>query len=110
MALLTVQIATQLGVIPSFVAAGAGGDTFANSARESLWVKNGSGVSINVTINSVLACDQGFDHDLVIAIAAGAEKIIGPFSTVRFNDVSGILGVTYSAVTTITVAAVKTGT
>lgn len=109
MALLTVQIATVAGIVPSFVAAGAGGDTFSNTGRESLYVKNGSGASITVTINSLLNCDQGFDHDFVVTVAAGVDKVIGPFATNRFNDGGGLVGVTYSAVTTVTVAAVRTG-
>ena len=107
MAQLTVQKISQTGLAPAFAAAAAGGDTFANGGRAILHVKNGGAGSINVTINSVKPCDQGFDHDVVVAVPAAGERIIGPFDPARFNDSSGNVSVTYSGVTTVTVAALE---
>ena len=107
MADLTVQVISLSGIVPSFAAAAVGGDAFLNSGREYFHVKNGSAASINATLNSVAACNQGFDHDAVVAVAAGAEKLIGPFPKARFNDAAEKVQVTYSGVTTVTVAAVR---
>lgn len=107
MADLTVQQLALAGVTPTFGAAAAGGDTFTNSGRTFLVVKNGGASSVDVTANSVTPCNQGFDHDQAIAVAAGAEKWIGPFPKTRFNDATGKVGVTYSGVTSVTVAAVE---
>lgn len=107
MAALTVQQAAQTGIVVAFVAAAGGGDSFVNDGRTYLHVKNGGGGSINVTVDSVRACDQGGDHDVVVAVGAGAEKVIGPLDPVRFNGAGGAVAVSYSAVTTVTVAAVK---
>lgn len=103
MANLTVAKFSVVGVGPTFVAAAAGGDTFYNNGQTYLVVKNSSGASINVTVDSKKQCSHGFDHDLVTAVAAGATKQIGPFPTDRYNDDNGYASVSYSAVTTVTV-------
>lgn len=107
MALLATQTVVLAGIVPAYVAAAAGGDTIdISTGRNCLVVKNGSGVSINVTLDSVAACDQGFDHNEVVAVAAGAEKWIGGLllTSTRFGSVAAIA---YSAVTTVTVAAMR---
>lgn len=104
MATLAVQKITPAGTGPTYGAAAGGGDQFTNDGRTQFHVKNGSGSSINVTVNSIAACSQGFDHDLVVAVPAGGERMIGPFEPARFNDSNGLVSVTYSAVTTVTVA------
>jgi len=43
----------------------------------------------------------------VIAVAAGAEKIIGPFDPRYFTDSNGFLNLSYSAVTSVTVAVIQ---
>lgn len=107
MAQLTVQKSVPAGLNPTYDAAAAGGDTFLNDGMTVLHVKNGGGSSINVTINSVTACDQGFDHDIVVAVPNGGERLIGPLPTGRFNDTGGLASVSYSAVTSVTVAAIQ---
>lgn len=107
MADLTVQVISLLGIVPSYAAAAVGGNAFLNSGREYFHVKNGSAASIDVTVDSVAPCNQGFDHNVVVAVAASAEKLIGPFPKSRFNDAAEKVQVTYSAVTTVTVAAVR---
>jgi len=77
---------------------------FANNGKSLVHVKNGSAGSINVTITSVRTCNQGFNHDLVVAVGAGADKLIGPFPIDRFNDDSGNAKVVCSAVASVTMA------
>lgn len=109
MAALSIQKITRTGLVPAYAAAGGSGDTFVNDGATFLHVKNGSAGSINVTVNSQRTCDQGFDHDEVVAVGAGAEKMIGPFRTDRFNDTTtGAVAVSYSATTTVTVGAFST--
>lgn len=102
MALLALQSISKAGLNPAFVAAGAGGDTFANDGSTSLHVKNGGAGAITVTVASDKLCDQGFDHDVAVNVPIGGERIIGPFRPKRFG---GIAAVSYSGVTTVTVAA-----
>ncbi len=99
------------GVITqTLVSAAVGGDNIvAYSGKEFLVVANGSGGSINVTINSQEVCNQGSDHDLVIAVAAGATRIIKPPAPAsRWIDTAdGKAKITYSGVTSLTVGVFK---
>ena len=108
MATLTVQQTSLTGLATTYAAAAGGGDEFPNDGRTMLHVKNGGGAGITVTVNSRVNCSQGYDHDSVSSIGAGAEAMIGPFDLTRFNDTTtNRAAVTYSGVTTVTVAAVK---
>jgi hypothetical protein len=105
MAVLSAQQITPTGTAVTYAAASAGGDRVPVGPNNFVHVKNGGGSTITVTINSIRACSYGFDHDLAPTIAAGADKMIGPI-TDRFQDVDGLAGIAYSAVTSVTVAAV----
>lgn len=106
MADLTIQRLSQSGVTPTFTTAGASGDTVTNDGNTWLHIKNGGASSITVTVDSKTPCNQGFDHDLTVTIGAGGEKVIGRFEQSRFNDATGKVSVAYSAVTSVTVAAI----
>lgn len=107
MAVLTVQKITTAGLAPSFVAADSAGDEWANGGRTYLHVKNGSAAAVTVTVDSVTKCDQGFDHDVQVTVTASGERLIGPFEPRRFNNSSGRVKATYSAVASVTVAALE---
>lgn len=107
MALLTVQRTGLTGLAPAFAGAAVGGDTFINSGRVYLHVKNADTVDKTVTVNSQTPCSQGFDHDAVVVVPAAGERIIGPFAKSRFDDANGQVQITYSAVTSVTVAVVE---
>jgi hypothetical protein len=107
MALLTPQTLSLTGLVKTMIAAAAGGDTFANDGTILFFVKNGGASAVTVTINSQTPCNQGYDHDIVLSLAAGAEVAFPKLDPGRFNDTNGNVSVTYSAVTSVTVAAVK---
>ena len=107
MADLSVQTISLSGLNPTYGAAAAGGDAFVNSGREYLHVKNGGGASIDVTVDSQAQCNQGYDHNAVVAVPASGERLIGPFPKARFNDANEKVQIAYSAVTSVTVAAVR---
>lgn len=104
MALLSGQNVAPTGLSPSYSAAAGGGDSFFNDGRTFLHVKNGGGGSINVTIDANVACNIGTEHDLVVAVPNGQERMIGPFPTNRFLDT---VNITYSGVTSVTIAAIR---
>ena len=115
MAALTVVQASSNGIDPGFVAAASGGDSVRSArGRSLLIVKNGGGSSITATIapgpNSTRPAEGPFPSQAVasiaVSVAAGVEKVIGPIPT-AYNDASGNFGVTYSAVTSVTVAAIE---
>ena len=107
MADLAVQAVSLSGLNPSFVAAAAGGDAFLNAGREFLHVKNGGGSEVTVTVDSQVPCNQGYDHNAVVAVPAGQERLIGPFPKARFDYANQKVQVAYSDVTSVTVAAVR---
>lgn len=84
------------GIAPVTYAASAGGDSITNAAAGNLFVRvtNGSGAGINVTVASPGLCSHGGTHPLVVAVAAGATKEIGPLPPGRFG---AAVGLTYSA-------------
>lgn len=103
MAILTVQDTTIAGVVPSYVAVAAS-DSFANGGRTIIHVKNGGASADVVAIDSLTACNQGADHDGGSSVAAGAEKMFGPFDSTRFNDANGRVTITHSFITSVTCA------
>ena len=108
MSSLTVQNISLDGLKPIFVAATEEGDTFVNNGRTFLHVKNADTVAERtVTINSLVECNQGHDHDIEVEIPKEEERIIGPFSPSRFNSNTGEVSVTYDDHSDVTVAAIS---
>lgn len=111
MAVLTVQDIARAGLVYATVAADVAGDDFANNGNTFLLVENGSGGSIDVTIASNFSNPPvgTIADDIVVSVDAGVNAMIGPLPQSGYNDGDGQANVTYSAVTTITVAAVSMG-
>lgn len=108
MAELTLQTIDADGVEPEYAAVNSEDTVKVNSAqRNFLHVKNGSGGSINVTITAVKtsARVQGVGvvtvDDLVVAVPAGEERMIGPF-TEAYMDTDGEVTIGYSSTTSVT--------
>jgi hypothetical protein len=109
MATLATQAINRAGLVPTLVAAAAGGDKFTPDNNTLLMVKNSSGAPITVTIATPGTNAIGLNiDDVVVSVAAGAEKLIGPFPANYFaNPADGLAAVTYSGVTTLTVGALQ---
>jgi len=107
MATLTVQAVSPLGTVHTLAAAAGGGDKMPPGNHNFLVVKNGDAGSHTVTINSVPLSNFGTDEDLVVAVAAGVTKLIGPLPANRFAGTDGLVAITYDGVTSVTVAAVE---
>ena len=113
MAVLNVQAPSRTGgAFPVLGAAAGGGDSFANNGSTYFIVNNASGGPIDVTFDSPNACNFGVTgavHDLVVEdIPTGERWEIGPFDQSRFNDpTTQRVGVSYSGVTGVAVAAVR---
>lgn len=111
---LTLQSIVAAGLVPTLVAATAtDGDAFPNNGNVFFLVKNGSGGSINVTIdayptgNTTPKPDGLTVTDRVIAVANGAEALIGPFPPSIYNrPADNKVKATCSVVTTVTIAAI----
>ena len=110
MALIAAQYPLITGKTLTFASASGGGDTLAPTPTSVLHVKNGSGSSINVTV--VVPGNDDFGQarpDIVRAVPAGEHHIIGPLSSPLLLNGSGVIDITYSSVTSVTVAHHTTG-
>lgn len=116
MAVINVQSLSLSGLTATLSPATATvGDKFDNPTDERtfLRVANGSGASINVTIVaqapsvSVPGYGQVPLTNQVLAVAAGAARDFGPFPAALWNDSNGQVNFTCSAVTNVTVGAIR---
>jgi hypothetical protein len=76
--------------------------------RTFLWVKNGSGGSITVTVGIGGTTFGILNPDVARVVTAGAEAVIGPLP-VDFtgSDLFGFITFSYSGVTSLTIALVR---
>jgi hypothetical protein len=87
----TFQAANAIGLVPDYsatietAASGATGNTFPNSGREFVAIKNNYSNDMTVTFNDQSVCDHDFDHDVVAVIATGVTKMFGPFPVAWFT-------------------------
>lgn len=104
MALLAAQQVTIAGTLIIYTAAAGGGDTLAPNDHAFLCVKNGGGSPITVTV--VVPGNTKYGQaapDVPVTIANATEKEIGPFPADLADPVTGLVSITYSAVTSVTV-------
>jgi hypothetical protein len=111
MALLTLQPMVAVGLAPTTTAAAGGGDTVALASATDvgsfLQVTNGSGSPITVTLVDPGATPAGNTTTAPAnSVAAGATKLF-PLYPSLVNPSTGLINITYSAVTTVTVAAIR---
>ena len=115
MATLTVQTITESGKVATYASCEGGGDVVENDGTVFLHLKNGSGGEITVTITAqTTSIDSSLYGDLTKAnatqaIAASGEAFIGPFAPIAYNNSDAQIAITYSGVTSLTIAALKLG-
>lgn len=109
MANLATQAITRAGLEATFAAASGGGDTFTPDSDTFLHVKNGSAGSITVTVVTPREVISSVaTADLAVAVPAGEERELGGFPAEIFADpTDGLADITYSDVTSLTVAVKK---
>jgi len=114
MAALTVQNIVAPGLSPAYAAAAAGGDTISvrTDERDVVHIKNGGAGAVTVTVAAV-STSVGVPSygtlavpDMAVSIPAGEERFIGPFPHAYINSIANV-SLTYSGVTTVTVAAIR---
>jgi len=114
MATLTVLNIASTGTAITTASAAEAGDVFANNAGDVFFqVTNGSGGSIDVTFTAQNTSFTNPDlgaitmDNIVVSVANGATKMIGPFAPKVFNNSSQQVAVGYSEHTSVTVAAIR---
>lgn len=99
------------GATPNLVAVSAS-DNFVNDGRQMLHVHNGNAgtLTLTVTDHGDTAPDgaSAFDGDVVVTLATGTDKYLGPFDTQRFNDATGKVTVGYSPTSSVTAEVIDT--
>lgn len=112
MATLTTQNVNRAGLGPTYAAAAGGGDAMEVGSGMFLHIKNAGGGSITVT----LTVPAGRTYEPNVAItspvitvpATTGDRMIGPIDAQTFADLTtGLCTLTYSGVTSVTVAAVR---
>jgi hypothetical protein len=111
MATLTTQVITRAGTVITPVAAAGGGDAMTCGQNNFLRVVNGGGAPITVTI-AIPAGASGYPNaaytNTAVSVTNGTTKDIGPIPAQLYMDpTTGLATITYSAVTSVTVAAVQ---
>lgn len=114
MADLTIQDIVEGGLNPAFGTASVAGDAVLNlNGDVFVAVKNGDVAVKQVTITAQDASETvaGFGAltkaHAIVSVPAGEERWIGPFPRKAFNDAAQKVQITYDAVTSVTVAAVR---
>jgi hypothetical protein len=110
MALLPVQQASLSGTPVTYTAAAGGGDTFTvPSGSTALRIKNGGGSAITASLAFPGTTSYGVANPskTTSSIAAGAEVVVGPIPASAVDPNTGVASVTYSGVTSVTVAVVS---
>lgn len=99
---------TNQGQASGFVAANAGGDMFPISGQGILLTLRSAGTACTATINSVTPSNYGDDKDVTVVLGATDEQEVFIKNDGRFDQGgvnAGLVAVTYSAVTNVTVKA-----
>jgi hypothetical protein len=100
---------TNIGQAVGYVAANAGGDMFPISGQGILFSAKTSGTGSTITIDSVLLSSYGDDKNPTLVLAATDEQHVFIKNDGRFDQGgvnAGLVAVTYTAVTGLTVRAV----
>lgn len=111
MATLTTQVINRAGAVVTPVAATGGGDAMSTGPGMMLEVVNGGGSPITVTL--AVPSSRTYEPNVAvtspaITVANGVTKWIGPVDSGTFMDpTTGLCTITYSGVTSVTVAAVQ---
>lgn len=107
MTALVTQLITYPSTLPTFAAA-VGPDTAVPGQNTFLVVKNGGGAPITVTVDAPGTDDFGTANpDLVVSVVNATERWI-PLRHAKLVQATGLVNITYSGVTSVTVAVLTT--
>jgi hypothetical protein len=86
-------------------------DKWLNTGAEFVAVKNGGGspITLTLTFGAGAVVDGVTPTSKTVSVTNGHTFLVGPFPPGLYNDANGYMIVSYSAVTSVTVAVVKPG-
>ena len=105
--LVLIQDVLETGLSATYEAANVDGNFFSNNNITCFHLINEAITPVTVTITSRIPDNFGITHDQTVTVPASSETVINYMSKRRFNDINLYTDITYSAVTTLTVAAMK---
>lgn len=103
MAALAAQRVALSGLAPTYASATSGGDTAPVGGGLRLHVFNGSGAAVTVTVVTPGTIDGLSIGDAALVVPASGHGVI-PLNAVYRDPTTGRANITYSAVTTVSVA------
>jgi len=107
MALLAAQQVQITGTTITFAAAAGGGDTVSPDDRAMLEIKNaGSQITATVVVPGTLFGQALADVAVIVPATTGHVRI-GPLTRDLADPTTGLINITYSGVTSVTVAIVR---
>jgi len=106
---ITPQSISRTGLTHTFAAADQpNGMQFLNvDTRAFLYVKNGGGGTINVTIPTPITVDDLAVSDLTVQLTTGVNKMFGPFPKEYYNQTDGMVYVNFDVGTSVTIAVIR---
>lgn len=104
---LASQTPTAAGLAPTYSAANVDGHTFYNTEKTLLIVKNGAGSPITVTFVTPGTADGNAIADPARTVPANGERHFGRIPDGTYNDSSDTVTITFSSVTSVTVALIE---
>jgi hypothetical protein len=104
---LTVQGPKRIANTLTMGAASADGNTFPNTGKELVVIKNASVAPITLTVDVVAKVDDMTVADRTVTLGAGETHYLGPWPKAVYNDDNGNVKLTYSGVVTLTLAVIR---
>jgi len=111
MATIVAQAVSESGITPVYTATEVGGDLVDNGGNTFLHFINAGESTITITVAAqITSVENEMYGDLTkanatLSLEAGVDGFIGPFTTGAYNDTNNQISITYSSVTSLTVAA-----
>lgn len=105
MAVLAPQNVEVTGLEATYATCAGGGDSFVNTGRQMIHIKNGHSSPQTVTVDDPKsqspAGAEAFDPDVAVEVTNAEDRFIGPFDPARFG---ASVALTYDGVVALTIA------
>ena len=103
MALLDVTPLTRDGIPVAAVPCDAAGDEFSNHANTFIYISNQDASSKVVSFIIQTIIDGQSVPPRTVTVLAGQSVLLGPYPANTYNDTSGLMSLTYDAVTSLSI-------
>lgn len=104
---LTVTDISRSGIVPTLVAANADGHLLPNTGCEFVMITNGDAAPHTISAAITKPVDGVMPAAKQITVAAGATKLFGPFKPEEYNNGAAQVALSFDAVTSLTIQALR---